>query len=123
MTKKEIQKKEEELRLAMVASDVQKLDELIDDNLTFISPFGCVVSKQMDLDAHESKAQILTKLEPFEQKIDLRDNFVVVTVKMILEGTYSNMDISGKYRYLRIWQKVESKWKIVAGSVSKVVYD
>lgn len=123
MIYEQILKLEEDLRQAMLLSDVQKLDELIDDNLTFISPFGCVVTKQMDLDAHRSKAQILTNLEPSEQTIDVRDNFVVVTVKMQLTGTYNQMDISGKYRYLRIWQKVDGKWKIIAGSVLNVVYD
>lgn len=121
--KDEIIKKEEELRLAMLAGDVQKLDELIDDNLTFISPFGCMVTKQMDLNVHRTKAQVLTSLEPTEQTIDVRNNIVIVTVKMQLTGTYNKMDVSGKYRYMRIWQKIEDKWKIVAGSVLNVVYD
>lgn len=121
--KTEILKKEEELRLAMIASDVQKLDELIDDSLAFVSPYGCMVTKQMDLDAHKSKAQIITKLEPSEQKIDIHDNFAVVTVRMDLTGTYGEMDITGKYRYLRVWQKINDSWKIVAGCVSEIKYD
>lgn len=119
--KSEILEKEEELRLAMLQGNITTLNELISDDLVFLSPFGCIVTKQMDLEAHSTKMQIMTKLEPSEQIIDVKDGFVISTVKMDVQGKYGQMDITGQYRYLRIWQKVDSKWKIVAGSVVKII--
>lgn len=113
-------KLEEELRQAMMASDTEKLDELIDESLVFIAPDGNIATKQMDLAIHKSKIQKMSKLSPSEQAIKIHDDFAVVTVKMEISGTYLDFDISGHYRYLRIWKKFGDNWKIVAGSVVKI---
>lgn len=108
---------EEELRLAMLASDVGKLNELIADSLVFTGPTGEIVSKQVDLDVHKSGVQKITQLSPLEQTIQIYDNFAVVTVKMYLVGTYGDSTITGKYRYTRVWANLDNSWKVVAGSV------
>lgn len=113
-------KKEEELRLAMITSDVEKLNELIDDSLVFTGPDGNIATKALDLQAHRSKMQKISELTPSEQTVKLHDNFAVVTVKMQLVGTYGDFDISGIYRYLRVWTKIQGDLKVVAGSVTKI---
>ena len=118
--KSEIIIKEEELRLAMIKSNVAKLDELIDDSLIFTGPDGNVATKTMDLEAHSNKIQKITELAPSEQVIKLHDDFAVASVKMKMSGTYGDFDISGLYRYLRIWTKIQGRWKVVAGSVTKI---
>lgn len=120
MTKEKIIKLEEELRLAMISSDVAKLNELIDDSLVFISSQGVVCSKEMDLKAHENKIQKITELNQAEQSIQINENNAVVTVLASLKGEYASFDISGDYRYLRIWGKVNNTYKIIAGSVTKL---
>lgn len=120
MSESEVIKAEKELRLAMLANDVQKLDELIYDSLVFVTPDGNIATKQMDLDAHKSKIQKMTELIPFEQQISFHDDFATVSVKMKIVGTYGELDISGDYRYLRVWKKIGNVWKIIAGSVVKI---
>lgn len=115
--REEILKLEEELRLAMIASDVRKLDELIADNLVFTAPSGDVVNKQMDLEGHRSGIQKLAELTPLDQQIYVYDNFAVVTVVMHLEGTFNCESMNGKYRYMRVWGKVDNRFQIVAGTV------
>lgn len=116
----EIIKVEEELRLAMLNSDVEKMDELIADSLIFIAPQGEVITKQMDLDVQKNKIQQISKLTPSEQQIQIYDNLALVTVKMEIIGTFSGIDISGTYRYIRTWKKFDSKWRIVAGAVTQL---
>lgn len=111
---------EEKLRLAMLSSDVEMLDQLISDELVFIAPNGSIASKKMDLAAHESGFQKITKLAPSEQKIHISDNFAVVTVKMQIEGTYADSNISGCYQYLRTWVKHNDSWQIISGAVIKL---
>lgn len=111
---------EEKLRQAMIASDVEILNNLIDDSLVFIAPDGNIATKQMDLDAHKNKIQKISDLTPSEQKIELHDAFAVVSVKMELVGTFAESSISGTYRYLRIWENKNNGWKIVAGSVTAI---
>lgn len=116
----EIKILEEELRLAMLSSDVKKLDILISDNLVFLGPDGNVATKQMDLHAHAAGLQKMSKLEPSEQNIKLFDNYAVVTVKMHIKGKFGNVDISGNYRYIRNWIKTKVGWKISSGAVMTV---
>lgn len=118
--KTEILKLEEDLRQAMLHSDVKKLDELIDDSLIFVSPSGGVATKPMDLQAHRMKTQKMSKLSPSEQVIQIYDNCVTVCVKMEIVGTYDDISISGTYRYLRVWSKTKDSWKVVAGSVVQI---
>lgn len=113
----EIIKVEEELRLAMLNSNVEKLDELIADSLIFIAPQGEIITKQMDLDVQKNKIQQISQLISSEQQIQIYDNLAVVTVKMNIIGTFSGIDISGAYRYIRTWKKTNNKWQIIAGAV------
>lgn len=117
---KEILTLEEELRQAMLANNVKILDELISDSLIFVAPDGNLVTKTMDLETHRNKLQIMKKLEPSEQKVVLYSGFAVVTVQMSIEGQFLGQDISGKYRYLRIWAKEEEKLRVVSGSVTRI---
>lgn len=117
----EIIKLEEELRLAMLVSDVEKLDKLISDSLIFIAPNGTVATKQMDLDVHKSGIQKMTKLTQSEQKIQVFDNCAIVTVKMELEGTIGEANISGNYRYIRTWAKTNTSWQVIAGAVVQII--
>lgn len=112
----EIKKLEEELRQAMFSNDIEKLDELIADSLVFVLPNGVVANKQMDLDSRKSGFTKMTKLSPSEQQIEIQDNFTVVTVKMELEGTYGDMVIDGRYRYIRTWAKNGDKYQIISGA-------
>ncbi len=120
MTKNTIELLEEELRQAMLVSDVNKLDELIADSLVFTIPAGTVVNKQADLEAYRSGIQKINKLEPFEQFISLYDNLAVVTVKMQLAGKYCEEAFLGDYCYTRIWSKINDHWQVIAGHASQI---
>lgn len=113
--------KEEELRLAMLANDVTKLDLLIDESLVFICPDGSLATKEMDLAAHRSKLQNMSEITPSEQIIVLYDNLATVTVRMSVKGSFNAIEISGDYRYLRVWKKFGEDYRIVSGSVSKIL--
>lgn len=115
----EIIQLEEKLRQAMLTNDVDVLDKLINQNLSFITPDGNVATKEMDLQAHKAKLQIITELNPAEQNITIKNGTAIVTVKIQISGTFANTDISGTYRYLRIWQQINDSWQIIAGSVTK----
>ena len=58
-----IKKLEEELRQAMLSSNIAKLDQLISDALIFTLPDGEILTKSMDLDAYRSGLQKLTSLK------------------------------------------------------------
>lgn len=120
MLKEDIQNLEEELRLAMLSSDVEKLDKLIADSLIFTAPNGIVINKQFDLDAHRSGVQKIFKLEPSNQIIQIHDDFAIVMVNMDLVGMFNNQDFSGIFAYTRVWANSDNGFKVVAGHVSQI---
>jgi len=117
---KEIQQKEEELRKAMLNSDLSKLDELISDDLIFTLPTGDVASKEMDIAAHKSGIQKLTELQCLKSEIRVFENVVIVASKMQLKGTYGDHKIDGDYSYTRVWSQEREEWKVIGGQVAPI---
>jgi ketosteroid isomerase-like protein len=112
---------EENLRQAMLHSDVAALDELISDDLVFTMHTGLMFTKQDDLEGHRTGAEKLTKVNTDELQVRHYGDCAVVTVKADLAGTFNGQDFSGIYRYTRVWIKRQNRWQIVAGHVSQVI--
>lgn len=120
MNENKIIKLEEELRKAMINSDVETLDKLISDELTFLTFDGDIATKEMDLLAHKNKIQKLEKMDLSELEIKIMGSIAVTTVIAKIEGTFLDANISGNYRYMRIWEDKFGKTQIVAGAISKI---
>ena len=112
---------EERLRLAMLHSQVNVLDELIAPELIFTNHLGQLITKQDDLASHQSGALRLRALTPSEQHIQIKQGFVVVSVLMHLLGTYKDTPIDVSIRYTRIWAAASSgAMQIIAGHASAI---
>lgn len=119
MTRAAIKHAEEQLRLAMLASNVERLDDLVDNALVFSSPTGVLVRKDEDIDNHRSGAQTLTKLEPRELVVELFGEDVgVATCIAELEGTFHSAAFAGTFRYVRTWHRSGGAWRVIAGAVT-----
>jgi ketosteroid isomerase-like protein len=121
LIKTQILQAEERLRLAMLNSDVNTLNELLAPELIFTNHLGQVLGKQDDLSAHQSgtlKVQVLT---PSEQHIQLRENMAIVTVKVHLVGSYAGIASDHDFRFTRVWTLSNSgTWQIIAAHSSIV---
>ena len=115
---KTIETLEENLRQAMLTSDVSALDELIADDLVWTMHTGLVVNKQYDLEAHRSGLFRFTKVDTSDRQIHAYGDCVVVTLKAEFAGTYNDQAFSQMYRVTRIWLQRQNRWQIVAGHVS-----
>ena len=113
---------EECLRLAMLGSDVNWLNELLAPELIFTNHLGQIFSKQDDLAAHQSGILKIEELIPSEQHIQLIDkNAAIVTVKVHLVGSYAGTKSNGDFRFTRVWTLSPSgTWHIVAAHSSVV---
>lgn len=113
---------EERLRIAMLNSDVDTLDELLASELIFTNHLGQVLSKQDDLAAHQSGALAIRELIPSEQNIKLIGDVAIVSVRMSLSGSYAGQESNGDFRFTRVWTLSErGTWRIVAAHSSLVV--
>jgi ketosteroid isomerase-like protein len=106
---------EEKLRLAMLDSDVEVLDELLAPELIFTDHLGQLVDKQADIDGHKSGVLKLESLEPFDRQIIVKNNVAIVSVRMQLSGSYNGMPANGNFRFTRVWaQSSVGAWQIIA---------
>jgi ketosteroid isomerase-like protein len=108
------------LQSAQLASDVDALDELLDERLIFTgAPDGGRYGKADDLDGHRSHTQVMTKVA--EEALDLLvDGSTGVTWFLgTLEGTYAGTPFAVRLRYTRTWIHDSKRgWRVVAAHSS-----
>lgn len=107
---------ENQLQEAMLNSDIQILDRLLQDDLLFILPTGDVITKKMDLKTHQSGNLKLDEINSTLDSIQCIDDNAVVTLTLELKGKSFNQSFEGKFRYLRVWKKIGDQFKVIAGS-------
>lgn len=104
---------EEALRLAMLTSDVETLNRLIDDELVFYDHRGQHVTKAMDLAMHRSGRLKLATLDFSETMIDVEGPVAVVMTRAMIAGSFDGNEFAGDFRYMRIWRRMDDEsWRI-----------
>jgi ketosteroid isomerase-like protein len=112
---------EERLRLAMLASDVRILSELLAPEIIITSHLGELLGKQDDLAAHESGLIKIHELNPSEQHIQVYGEVAIVSVRMQLSGSYNGNPANGDFRFTRVWAvSAVGTWHIVAAHIGAV---
>jgi ketosteroid isomerase-like protein len=106
---------EEQLRTAMLGSDVATLSELLAPDLIFANHLGQLTGKEDDIAAYRSGVLKVMNLEPSEQQIRALGDVAVVSVRMQMSGTYAGNPANGDFRFTRVWARSQQgKWQIVA---------
>jgi len=105
----EIDAVEDRLVAAQVAHDVEELDALLHDELTYTDPAGGSGGKQDDLQAHRDRAYDLTRFDVLRRAYDdVQPGVVVARVTMLAESTLGD----GTMHYTRVWQHDEHGWQV-----------
>jgi Domain of unknown function (DUF4440) len=115
--KAEVIASEKNLLAAMKSSNVAVLDRLLHDQLLFNGPDGKTATKAIDLENYRSGNINLQTVESSDQILSMIGDDVVVAVTVEIKGNYLGQEINGKFRYLRVWQRFETNWQVIAGSV------
>ncbi|HEU5031540.1 MAG TPA: nuclear transport factor 2 family protein [Spirillospora sp.] len=106
---------ERRLQAAQLASDVDALTELIDDQAWFTGPDGGLYSKQDDLSAHQTGHQVLSRVEEEELRVLATEHIGVTWFLGTLEGAVGGQPMSARMRYTRTWTRSDrTGWKIIA---------
>lgn len=117
-----IKELEGQLRDAMLASDVDALDALLADDLTFVDATGKVWSKADDLNAHRYGVQRIERLEIEELTVRAYEKSAVTLTRAALSGQFGGVPFSGSLRYTRTWVETAHGWKIVAAHCSLLAF-
>jgi hypothetical protein len=97
-------------------SDVQYLNGILHDDLSFMVPNGQIITKQMDLDSHKRGDMVVESLTPTFEDIKIFGDCATVVVVYETKGTMLGNPVEGRFRYIRMWKMVGDGPKIIGGA-------
>lgn len=119
----EIREAEEQLRQAMLDSNVPVLNELLAPDLLFTNHLGQLVTKQDDLEAHRSGIVQIQTLTPSELRIQWLGEGAIVSVQVHILGRYASTPFEDDLRFTRVWARsTHGTWQVVAAHSSVVAF-
>jgi ketosteroid isomerase-like protein len=121
-TRHEIDQLEDEWREATLNSDTKTMDSLLSDDYMAITASGTVEDKEQTLARLKSGVRHVSSLTISERKVRFYEKTAVVTSLVDIQGTGAEgNDISGSYRYTRVYvQNAQGAWKIVSFEASRI---
>ncbi|WP_343570141.1 nuclear transport factor 2 family protein [Sphingobacterium sp.] len=116
ITIKEIAEVENQLFLAQLASNVDGLDLLLYDDLVAVAPDGQMLTKEMDLNAHRSKAMVIENASTEINEIRIIGDTALSVTTMTAKGKVMGTPLEGKFRYFRVWKRIDNTLKVIGAS-------
>ena len=116
-TEEEIRKLERELIAAILRRDSDFLNDILADDLSVITPFGDLVAKEAmaNFDDKLVNESIVTD----EINVRVYGETAIVNGRATLKSRYAEHDLSGQYRFTRVYFKRET-WRIVAYQATRI---
>ena len=112
---------EDQLKVAMLNSDVPVLNHLLSDDLLFTSHLGQIMSKQDDLEAHKSGFVKIKSIDQSEQHVKMKGDLAIVSVLACIQGEFGGEQSEAALRFTRIWQRnANDNWQVIAAHSSIV---
>lgn len=117
----EIDQLEDTWRNAILKSNLTAMDRLLADDYLAITASGLVQTKAQTLASLKSGRIRLASLNVSDRKVRFYGRTAVVTSLAVVQATTDDSDISGNYRYTRVYVRdAAGNWKIVSFEASKI---
>jgi ketosteroid isomerase-like protein len=108
-------------REALLKSDTNAMGALLADDYMAITASGMLQTKQEVLASLRTRRFQITTLEFSDRKVRFYGKTAVVTSIAEVKGSNTEGDISGRFRYTRVYVRdAQGKWKIVSFESSKI---
>ena len=120
-TRHQIEHLEDAWRAAVLKGNITAMDALLADDYIAISPTGVLQSKEQALANLRSGTVHFTSIELSDRKIRMYGTTALVTSRAEVNATGAGGEISGSYRYTRVYVKdVRGVWRIVSFEASRI---
>ena len=117
----EIDRLEEAWRAAVLSGNTASMDALLADDYMAITASGMLQTKEQALASLRAGRIHFTTLDISDRKVRFYGATALVTSLASVAGTTGEGDVSGSYRYTRVYVKdAQGAWKIVSFEVSKI---
>jgi ketosteroid isomerase-like protein len=120
---KEIEGLELDWRQAQLSNNVSEVDRLLADDYLGISANGTLETKADELTRRRSGSLHITQLDLSDIKVRIYGDTAVVTSKADLVGKNGDRDISGRFRYTRVYSNRMGQWRIVSFEASRISHN
>jgi ketosteroid isomerase-like protein len=117
---KRIEALEMQWRDAVVHNNVRQMDHLLADDYLGISANGTVETKAEELAQSKAGTLRIQSLDLSDIKVRVFGNTAVVTSRAQLTGMNGQSDITGNYRYTRVYNRRFGQWKIISFEASRI---
>ena len=112
---------ERRLQAAQLASDVDALATLIDDDALFTGPDGALATKADDLAVHASGRQVLSRVDEEDLKVRVTGHVGVTWFLGTLQATVDGAPLTARMRYTRTWlNDPATGWRVIAAHATFV---
>ncbi|MGB7189567.1 MAG: nuclear transport factor 2 family protein [Acidobacteriaceae bacterium] len=118
--RKQIESLEMQWRDAVVTNNVRQMEHLLADDYLGISANGTVETKAEELAQRRAGTIRIQSLTLNDIKVRVYGKTAVVTSRAELTGVNGQSDISGNYRYTRVYNKRFGQWKIISFEASRM---
>jgi ketosteroid isomerase-like protein len=119
-THKEIEGLELDWRQAQLTNNISVVDRLLADDYLGISANGTLETKADELTRRRTGSYHITQLDLSDIKVRIYGDTAVVTSKADVAGKNGDRDISGRFRYTRVYSNRMGQWRIVSFEASRI---
>ena len=120
-TKHEIDHLEDQWRTALLTRNVQAMDALLSEDYMAITPSGMLQTKDEALAGLRNGSVRFTSIELSDRKVRFYGSTALVTSRAEVSATTVQGDISGSYRYTRVYARdSRGGWRIVSFEANKI---
>lgn len=120
-SRQEILQLERQWKDAIISHNVPMMDKLLADDYIGISASGMLQSKEQTLNNLKAGNLHFTSLEVSDRKVRFYGQTAVVTSKAGVVGNAGDGDITGDYRYTRVYVRDgHGGWKVVSFEASRI---
>lgn len=117
---REVQAVENQWRRAMLNNNVGDMERLLADDYIAITASGTIETKSQALALRKAGTLRITQMELNDTKVRIYGDTAVVTSRADISGNNGTRDISGHYRYTRVYNRRGGQWKIVSFEASRI---
>lgn len=106
---------------ALVHRNVGELESLLAEDYIAIMPSGNLQTKDEALDSLKAGSVQIATLDLSDRKVRFYGQTALVTSRAAVTGKTAGRDISGSYRYTRVYVKdARGRWRIVSFEANKI---
>jgi ketosteroid isomerase-like protein len=117
----EIDQLEESWRQAVMKGNTAAMSNLLADDYMAITASGTLQTKEQALESLRTGHLHFTTLDISDRKVRFYGTTALVTSVADVQGTTSEGDVSGSYRYTRVYvRNASGAWKIVSFEFNKI---